>query len=69
MNIYLAALKKSDVVRIVPVDEDTWIESVRLEWLHRDPADRVVVALAHSYQASIITSDKKIRDFYPNVAW
>ncbi|EDX86155.1 hypothetical protein S7335_3858 [Synechococcus sp. PCC 7335] len=69
LDIYLAALKKSDVVRIVPVDEKTWIESVRLEWSHRDPADRVVVTLAHSYQASLVTSDKEIRNFYSNVAW
>ncbi|MEO1635845.1 MAG: type II toxin-antitoxin system VapC family toxin [Cyanobacteria bacterium J06631_9] len=69
LDTYLAALKKSDVIRIIPVDEDTWIESVRLNWAHRDPADRVVVALTRRYQASIVTSDKKIRDFCPNVAW
>ncbi|MEL6853939.1 MAG: type II toxin-antitoxin system VapC family toxin [Cyanobacteria bacterium J06607_13] len=66
---YLAALKRSDVIQIVPIDEDAWIESVALEWAHRDPADRVVVTLARSYQAVIVTSDKKIRNFYPEIAW
>lgn len=68
-DIYIASLKKSDVIRIVPIDEDLWVESVKLEWTHRDPADRIVVALASMSQASIITTDKKIRDFYSDVIW
>ena len=66
---YVFSLKKSDVVTIVPIDEDLWLESVELEWHHRDPADRVVVALANSNQASIITADQQIRDFYSDVIW
>ena len=66
---YVASLKKSSVVCIVPINEDIWLESVKLEWTHRDPADRIVVALASSEQASIITADKEIRDFYSDVIW
>ena len=66
---YIASLKKSSVVRIIPISEDLWLESVELEWHHRDPADRVVVALANSNQASIITADQKIRDFYSDIIW
>lgn len=66
---YLAALKKSDAVYIVSVDEDTWVESVKLEWAHKDPADRVVVALAKSYRATVVTADRTIKDFYSNVIW
>ncbi|MEM9276674.1 MAG: type II toxin-antitoxin system VapC family toxin [Cyanobacteria bacterium P01_F01_bin.143] len=66
---YVSSLKKSNVISIVPINEDLWLESVNLEWTHRDPADRIVVALAIMNQASIITSDKKIRDFYPDVIW
>ncbi len=69
LNEYVASLKQSSVVRIVPIDEDVWLESVKLEWSHRDPVDRVVVALATSNQASIITADKEIRDFYSDVIW
>ncbi len=69
LNEYVASLKKSSVVRIVPINEDLWLESVKLEWSHRDPVDRVVVALASSNQASIITADKEIRDFYSEVIW
>jgi PIN domain nuclease of toxin-antitoxin system len=66
---YITTLKKSDVIRIIPIDEEIWIESVKLEWEHRDPADRVVVALAKINQASIITADKKIASFYSSVIW
>jgi PIN domain nuclease of toxin-antitoxin system len=69
LNDYLTALKKSSVVRIVPIDEDVWLESVKLEWNHRDPVDRVVVALATSQQALIVTADKEIRAFYSEVIW
>ncbi|MGL5793254.1 MAG: type II toxin-antitoxin system VapC family toxin [Waterburya sp.] len=69
LDEYVACLQKSKVIRIVPVDELLWLESVKLEWSHRDPADRIVVALAKSEQGSIITADKEIRAFYSDVIW
>lgn len=69
LDKYVTTLKKSDVVRIVPIDEDIWLKSVSLNWNHRDPADRVVVALAEIEQAAIITSDRKIMIFYSQVIW
>ena len=69
MADYFAALKKSSVIQILPVDADLWVESVSLDWSHRDPADRVVVALAKSFQAPVITADREIRAFYSDVVW
>ncbi|MEH2459444.1 type II toxin-antitoxin system VapC family toxin [Nostoc sp.] len=69
LNEYVVTLKKSSAVKIVPIDENIWIESVNLEWGHRDPVDRVVVALARSNQAAIITADKEIANFYSEVIW
>lgn len=66
---YLAALKKSSVVQIFPIDEDLWVESVKLEWGHRDPADRIVVALANKHRAPIVTADQIIRKFYSDTLW
>jgi PIN domain nuclease of toxin-antitoxin system len=66
---YIATLKKSDVIRFVPIDEEIWLDSVRLSWDHRDPADRVIVAMAQANQAPIITADRKIADFYSSVLW
>jgi len=66
---YIAAIKRSDVIQIIPIDENIWLESVKLQWEHRDPADRVVVAIAQKNQAPIITADKKIANFYSSVIW
>ncbi|MEL6553943.1 MAG: type II toxin-antitoxin system VapC family toxin [Cyanobacteria bacterium J06621_11] len=66
---YLVALKQSNAIRIIPINADIWMKSVSLDWTHKDPADRVVVAMAKSYQAPIITSDQKIRDFYSDIIW
>ena len=69
LDDYLVALQESDVIQIIPIDEKIWLESVKLKWEHRDPADRVVVAMAEQYQASVITADQKIADFYSSVIW
>lgn len=66
---YIATLKKSNVIRIIPINEEIWLESVKLEWEHRDPADRVVVAVAKINQAPIITADRTIASFYSSVIW
>ncbi|TAE59197.1 MAG: type II toxin-antitoxin system VapC family toxin [Nostocales cyanobacterium] len=69
VTTYLETLQKSDVIKIIPIDENLWLESVALEWSHKDPADRVIVALAKKYQADLITADKIIMGFYNSVIW
>jgi PIN domain nuclease of toxin-antitoxin system len=68
-DTYLGALKQSDVVQIMPVNEDVLVKSVNLQWLHRDPVDRMTVAMALGRDCSIITKDKEIRDFYSKSIW
>jgi PIN domain nuclease of toxin-antitoxin system len=69
LDIYLKRLKQSDVVKIIAVDEDVFVTSVNLEWSHRDPVDRIMIALAMDRNCSIITRDKEIRKFYDNTIW
>ena len=69
LTTYLETLQKSDVITIIPIDENLWLESVSLEWSHKDPADRVIVALAKKYQADLITADKIIMGSYDSVIW
>ncbi len=49
---------------VVSVDAGLWSKSVLLNWKHRDPADRVIVALAHDRDASIVTADEEIIKFF-----
>ena len=69
LDTYLTKLQQSDVLQIMPVDEAILVNSVNLQWSHRDPVDRIMVALAISNGCSIITKDRKIRDFYDRVIW
>lgn len=69
LDIYLKRLKQSDVVKILAVDEDIFVTSVNLEWSHRDPVDRIMIALAMYKNCPIVTRDKEIRKFYDNAIW
>ena len=69
IETYLSRLQQSDVVKILPVDENTFVKSVNLKWLHRDPVDRIVVALAKDFDCSLITKDREIRNFYSQSIW
>jgi PIN domain nuclease of toxin-antitoxin system len=66
---YLSRLKSLNTIEIIPVDEKIWLESLRLDWEHRDPADRAIVATANLKQLPILTSDTIIRAFYKKIIW
>jgi PIN domain nuclease of toxin-antitoxin system len=66
---FASFLHQVDRLDILPVDDAIWIASVELEWEHRDPADRVIVATAQHLGARLITSDELIRAFYPRALW
>ena len=51
------------------VPEEIWMKNLSLEWDHLDPADRTIVATAELNEASIVTTDKIIIDFYPRTIW
>ena len=69
LNKYIDRLEQSDVVTILDIEVDLLVESVEIDWFHRDPVDRIMVALATQYNAPLITKDKKIKEFYPKTIW
>jgi PIN domain nuclease of toxin-antitoxin system len=66
---YVEKLKSAEKLDIVAVSEDQWITNLELEWKHRDPADRTIVALAFHNDCPLVTSDKLIRRFFPRAIW
>ena len=66
---YAERLKSVDRVEIISVDAQTWIESIDLDWEHRDPADRVMVATATQFGCPLVTSDRVISRFYARSVW
>ena len=69
VDAYVAELEKIASLEIVPVDTRTWLDSVALEWEHRDPADRVIVSLARRLRCPLVSSDRVIRAFYEDTVW
>lgn len=67
VDTWLQTVSEIDNVRFVPVDNKVAVESTRLpDEFHKDPADRMIVALARTLSASLITADDKILN-YPHV--
>jgi len=62
-------LKRVEGLRILPVDDRTWLRNVELDWSHRDPADRTIVATAMLDSSPLVTSDATIRSFYQRAIW
>jgi PIN domain nuclease of toxin-antitoxin system len=52
------------VVELLPVDTTTWLRTLSLDWDHRDPADRVIVATAQIKQVQVLTKDRILHAFH-----
>ncbi|MDE0029948.1 MAG: type II toxin-antitoxin system VapC family toxin [Deltaproteobacteria bacterium] len=66
---FTEGLERIDRVDIRPVDVRTWIKNLELDWEHRDPADRTIVATASLHACPLVTSDAAIRSFYSHTIW
>lgn len=54
-------------INLIPLTPRISIQSTRLpETLHGDPADRILIATAHEYNAILVTHDQKILDYGKN---
>jgi PIN domain nuclease of toxin-antitoxin system len=69
MNVddWVARSESLPFLEFVPLDNRTAIRSTQLPGeLHRDPADRIIVATARALGATLVTKDDKLRR-YPHV--
>ena len=69
MNVeeWVFASERLPFLHFIPIDNVIALHSVNLPGnLHNDPADRIIIATATNLRASIITKDRRIRD-YPHV--
>ncbi|MBC9888963.1 MAG: PIN domain-containing protein [Opitutae bacterium] len=57
---YDEKLERLGWLEIVPIDEWVWIRSLELDWGHRDPADRVIVATGLTLGLPLLTRDNVI---------
>lgn len=63
----ISQLESIEAIRFVPVNNKIAMSAVALpEPLHRDPADRIIIATAKSQGCPLISADEKIRS-YPHI--
>ena len=62
---WVARASRAPGLRIVPLDSDIALASAELPPpFHRDPADRLIVALARRLRVPLVTADRKILDYH-----
>ncbi|MGH8461757.1 MAG: type II toxin-antitoxin system VapC family toxin [Stenotrophobium sp.] len=68
---WLLAVESIECVSLVPVTPRVAVQATRLPGeFHKDPADRLIVALAREFNAPLVTADGKIRGYqYVKCIW
>jgi PIN domain nuclease of toxin-antitoxin system len=63
LSEFVRRLQTSGVVELVPVDTSIWLRTVMLDWNHRDPADRVIVATALEKGLPLLSRDETLHAY------
>ncbi|ARU56490.1 VapC toxin [Oleiphilus messinensis] len=64
VDSWITLAAQVEPVKFVPIDNKVAIESTRLPGeFHKDPADRMITALARTLSAKLVTADEKIRGY------
>jgi len=66
---YVQRVQLVDGFVLAPVDVRIWLRTLELDWAHRDPADRVIVATAVLQSLPLVTSDVEMGRYYADVVW
>jgi PIN domain nuclease of toxin-antitoxin system len=66
---FMTRIESMSGLSILPVDLPIWRQVLALDWDHRDPADRIIVATAMQHHATLLSSDRIIRAFYKQTVW
>lgn len=67
LDLWLAKVARINGLRFAPVDNAIAVAAVNLPGpIHRDPADRIIVATARHHEAPLVTADRQLRA-YPHL--
>lgn len=66
---FVNRLQNIDNIEIIPVGVKIWVRNIELDWQHRDPADRTIVATALMRNIPIVTKDSVISGYYAKTIW
>ncbi len=68
VDAFTRLLMKTQILELIPVSAEIWMHNLALDWAHRDPADRTIVATAQIFKVPLLTKDKIIHEFMPQKA-
>ena len=69
LDEWLRAVESIEGLALVPITSHVAVQSATLPGeFHKDPADRMIVALAREQNAVLVSADEKIQR-YPHVRW
>jgi PIN domain nuclease of toxin-antitoxin system len=68
-HAYVTRLNRLERLVLEAVTLEVWLENLALDWAHRDPADRTIVATAVLKGCPLISSDLTIQQFYQQTLW
>lgn len=67
VNDWITKSERLPFLKFIPVDNSVAVKSVNLpQPLHKDPADRIIIATAITMATPVVTKDDKILD-YPHI--
>jgi PIN domain nuclease of toxin-antitoxin system len=68
---WLDGVAEIEALRFIPVDNAIAVASTKLPGeLHKDPADRIIVATSRKFAAPLVTADKKLINYrYVRTVW
>ena len=69
LDEYVLRLARVEGLEIVAVDTETAVRGAGLEWEHRDPVDRWIIAFAERLNVPLVTSDVTMRAFSTLAVW
>jgi PIN domain nuclease of toxin-antitoxin system len=64
LETWIARSEALPFLEFIPVDNQVALRAVQLEQFpHRDPADRLIVATALGFGATLVTADERLRRY------
>lgn len=64
LDEWLLAVESIEQVSVIPMSTRVAVQSTQLPGeFHKDPADRIIVALARELNAPLLSADEKIRNY------
>ncbi|MGB0678981.1 MAG: type II toxin-antitoxin system VapC family toxin [Polyangiales bacterium] len=66
---YSRRVQSLKTLHVLDVTLSDWLQSLALQWEHRDPADRVIVASAMARTWPLVTKDAHMLAYYAQALW